>query len=221
MATSQPETPARKLRWYQYSLRSLLILMLVASFGMSWIAVRMKRARQQKEAVKEIEKAGGWVIYDYEVDEFFTPLSSPVPPGPIWLRNHLGEHFFASVVEVHFASSPTRDCLVHLKGLTQLRWLDLQGTRVTDASLEHLKELKQLQVLGLDGANVTDAGLRHLKGLTRLEMLSLNDTQVTDACLEYLKGLTHLWRLELHRTNVTDEGENALQRALSECEILR
>ena len=35
--------------------------------------------------------------------------------------------------------------LVHLKGLTQLQWLDLAETKVTDAGLVHLKGLTQLQ----------------------------------------------------------------------------
>jgi hypothetical protein len=56
MATSQPEAPARKLRWFQYSLRSLMLLVLVVSVGMSWVAVKMKRARQQDKAVEEIKK---------------------------------------------------------------------------------------------------------------------------------------------------------------------
>jgi hypothetical protein len=39
-------------RWFQYSLRSLLLPMLLASIGMSWVAVRLQRARWQKEAVQ-------------------------------------------------------------------------------------------------------------------------------------------------------------------------
>jgi hypothetical protein len=222
MATSQPESPARKLRWFQYSLRSLLLLVLLVSLGMSWVAVRMKRTRQQDEAVEEITKFGGWALYDYQNGQFGDVRPTAEPPGPAWLRNLLGENFFATVVEVHFASPLLTDRgLEHLKGLSQLRWLDLPGTQVTDSGLEHLKGLKQLQILSLNDTKVTDAGLQHLKGLPQLEWLDLDGTQVTDAGLEHLKGLTHLWRLTLHRTNVTDQGENRLQRALPECEILR
>ena len=72
---------------------------------MSWFAVRMKRARQQEEAVEEIKKLGGQVQYDYEVQKSGNRLPGGGPPGPAWLRNLLGEYFFAAVVLVSFPSS--------------------------------------------------------------------------------------------------------------------
>ena len=48
-------------------------------------------------------------------------------------------------------------------GLTQLQWLNLYGTRVTDAGLQHLKGLTRLQSLDLTGSAVTAAGVRDLK----------------------------------------------------------
>ena len=52
--------------------------------------------------------------------------------------------------------------------------------QVTDAGLEHLKGLANLRVLQLLNTKVTDAGLEHLKGLTSLRDLHLWNTQVTD-----------------------------------------
>ncbi len=196
MATPQPEAPARKLRWYQYSLRSLLLFLLLVSLGMSWVAVRMKRARRQEGAVEEIEKFGGWARYDYEVQQSNRPLPSAGPPGPAWLRNLLGEHFFATVVDVHLA-----------------------GTQITDASLERLKRLTQLQTLDLWETKITDAGLEHLEGLTQLQVLDLWRAHVTDAGLKHLKGLTQLQTLGLCETKVTYEGVKGLQQAMPKCRI--
>ena len=42
-----------------------MLLVLLASLGMSWYAVRAKKAREQKAAVEEIRKLGGMVHYDY------------------------------------------------------------------------------------------------------------------------------------------------------------
>ena len=50
---------------FQFSIRSLLLLAVVVAIPCSWLAVEMKRARKQREAVEEIEKAGGTVSYDY------------------------------------------------------------------------------------------------------------------------------------------------------------
>jgi hypothetical protein len=44
---TQPAAPGPKLRWYQYTLRSLLLLMLAVSIVFSWLAVRWQRQREQ------------------------------------------------------------------------------------------------------------------------------------------------------------------------------
>ena len=68
---------------------------------------------------------------------------------------------------------------------------------VTDAGLKHVKGLTQLRDLYLDETKITDAGLEDLRGLTELRTLCLGDTQVTDAGLANLKGLTQLQELLL------------------------
>ncbi len=130
--------PARKLRWFQYSLRSLLLLTLLVSLVMSCVAVRMQRARRQDEAVEEIEKLGGQVQYDYEAQ-------GVNPPGPAWLRNLLGENFFATVVAVDLSLQQVTDAgLEHLKGLTQIQTLCLVQTMVTDEGVKKLQRLAEV-----------------------------------------------------------------------------
>ena len=51
--------------------------------------------------------------------------------------------------------------------------------RVTDTGLAHLKGLTNLRELNLSSCEVTDAGLVHRKGLTKLNSLDLWGTQVT------------------------------------------
>ena len=103
-AMSQTRKPRRRFR-FQYSLRSLMLLVLLASLGMSWYAVRAKKAREQKAAVEEIRKLGGMVHYDY-LGGVRSSRPRADPPGPAWLRNLLGDDFVATVVEVRF-HSPT------------------------------------------------------------------------------------------------------------------
>ncbi len=132
------ETQKPRRRWFQYSLRSLFLVTFLASLGMSWFAVRMKRAREQNAAVEEIKRLGGAVLYDYQA-------KMAGPPEPAWLRNLLGEDFFATVVEAHvFVDTAS----AHLKGLRQLQTLEL--VNVTDAGLENLKGLRQLQYLQIN-----------------------------------------------------------------------
>ena len=118
-------------------------------------------------------------------------------------------------------SSTTDEQLAEkLKGLENLKPLDLSYTKITDAGLVHLKGLPNLEELDLVGCyKITDAGLVHLKGLTKLEYLNLSYTNITDAGLEHLKGLTKLERLGLRETNITDAGVKSLKEALPDCKI--
>ena len=53
--------------------------------------------------------------------------------------------------------------LEHLKGMTSLQYLLLNGTNVSDAGLERLTGMKSLQWLLLDGTNVSDEGVKKLQ----------------------------------------------------------
>jgi len=186
---------------FQYSLRTLLVVVLLASIGLSWFTVKMHQANKQAEVVAAILDAGGEVAYDYQEG----PRKGIGPPA--WLRKLLGDDFFGDVVAVaawkpHFGDAELRQ----LKSLTELEQLFLRKTWATDGGLEHISGLTKLRALSLAGTQVTDAGLKHIKGLANLESLLLGDTQVSDAGLEHLKGLTNLAELQLDRTQVTGAG---------------
>ncbi len=225
MTTSSP-----KLRWFQYSLRTLLVVVTLCALLCSWLAVAMRQARRERQAAAAFEELGGQASW-YEP-----------PDGTRWLRSRLGDHFLGSIHSVNLANSKiTGAGLENLKVLDQLQNLDLYGTQVTDAGLENLKghrlrnlDLRETKVTdaGLEslkglnllsnlrlGTQVTDAGLENLKGLTELHTLGLNKTQVTDAGLEHLQGLDRLRYLDLRDTKVTDAGVMKLQQALPNCNI--
>jgi hypothetical protein len=189
--------PKPNRRWYQFSLRTLLVFVLLASLGASWLAVRLHHARRQRDAVIAIRAAGGTVGYDYEVDKTnMFIVQEAEPPAPPWLEWLFGDDFFADVVLV-----------------------DVYEPDFGDADVEHLKDLTELRSLQLSSTQVTDAGLEHLKGLANLTDLRLHHTQVTDAGLEHLRGLTKLKALYIPFTRVTSKGVERLQRALPNCEI--
>jgi hypothetical protein len=204
-------------RRFQFSLRSLLVFVLLCAVVSSWFAVRMKQAREQREVLEIIVvRLGGTIVYDH------WEMVGPALPRAASSRKLLGADFFSDVFLLYLDGTQVTDAgLEHLKGLTALQGLSLDGTQVTDAGLEHLKGLTALQGLYLDGTQVTDAGLEHLKGLTALQWLYLDGTQVTDAGLEHLKGLTALQELWLGDTQVTDAGLEHLQglRSLEEVDL--
>ncbi len=215
-------------RWrLQFSIRSMLVLTVAVAVPCSWLAVEMKKAREQHDAVEEIGDSAGWVGYDFEEDSAPTLAE---PRGPAWLRNLLGGDFFNNVVDAGLDGPDTDAQMKHLKGLPQLHKLDLGGPQITDAGLKHLAGLTHLQVLGLDhdtqisdagwqclgglnqlqelrvGPRLTDAGLKHLAGLTQLQVLVLDDTQISDVGLQRLGGLNQLQELRVCGTIVTGAG---------------
>jgi hypothetical protein len=65
--------------------------------------------------------------------------------------------------------------------------VDLSNKSNTDDVLVHLQELRQLRFLFLDGAKITDAGLVHLRRLSQLQTLDVRNTKVTDQGVKKLQ----------------------------------
>ena len=93
------EMPRPRRRKFQYSLRSLCLVMLLACIGMSWLGDKIQKARRQREIVEEIQKVGGGAYYDYQADWVRTGAQ---PLSPRWLRHLLGDDFFWNVDYVNF-----------------------------------------------------------------------------------------------------------------------
>jgi hypothetical protein len=147
--------------------------MLLASLGMSWVAVTIQGYRRQRDAARAIKEAGGHVIWRKK------------PPAlAILLRDNSLRDVFA----VNFVETEATDAsLQHLEALTGLRNLVIRGQKVTDAGIAHLKGLHQLDCLILDCPNVTDAGLTFLQGFHQLTLLGLNHTKVSDEGVKILQ----------------------------------
>jgi hypothetical protein len=235
--TARPQAKPRR-RWYQYTLRTLLIVVTLAGCGLGWLGFKVRQSHRRQAAVEAIKRSGGRVAYDYE------RVKNAKAPGPDWLRRLLGEDFFSSVsVVVLHGSDITKAALIplddlpdvqlldltysnvgdggleHIKGLSQLHGLSLAASNISDAGMVHLMALNELQYLDLRATSISDAGVERLKGLSQLTKLFLAQTRVGDAGLPYLKGLTRLQILNLWETNVTAAGVKDLQASLPNCKI--
>jgi hypothetical protein len=149
-----------------------------------------------RRAAEWVLSLGGTVKVRHDGKEMGIQAAKDLPPTPF------------EVVSVDISNNQKVDDagMEHLKGLTSLTLLHLNGTRVSDTGLAHFKGLTNLTSLRLDGTQVSDAGLVHLKGLSKLTMLALSDTPVSGAGLEHLKGLRNLTELYLQNNQVSDEG---------------
>jgi hypothetical protein len=212
---SEGPTVRRWRKRVRFSIRALLVVVLVIAAGLGWL---VRGARIQREAVAAINRARGSVKYDWEQH-----AGPGKPRAPKWLEDLLGVDYFEHVTEVELSpsSKSTHDVLLQVENLHQLDRLNLDGTSVSDSDLAILKRLGNLSYLSLYLTKVSDAGLAQLKGLTALASLDLHGTKITDLALAHIKGMTSLRMLRLHRTQVTDAGINELERALPSLTIVR
>jgi hypothetical protein len=147
--------------------------------------------------------------------------------GPDWLRSRVGDELMKVLdepKEIAVLKTPPEfgDQDLHpIVGLTDLRYLHLENTRVSDEGLNYLAGLEELNLLGLSGTDVGDDGLKYLDGLANLHILWLDSTRTSDEGLVHLAGLTQLRTVRLENTLVSDEGVAQLQRALPDCTIYR
>lgn len=103
---------------------------------------------------------------------------------------------------------------------TQLVWLKLGDTDISDGALAQVAKLRNLQKLHLEQTKITDAGLKQLKELPYLEYLNLYGTGITDAGLTELAALKHLKTVYLWQTKVTDQGVANLKKALPDLDVV-
>jgi hypothetical protein len=83
--------PNPKRHFLRFTLRTLLLLMLIVCVALEW---KVERVRKQREAVTWVQKSGGGVNYDYQRDDNGQPIPDAEPPGPKWLIKTLGIDFF-------------------------------------------------------------------------------------------------------------------------------
>jgi hypothetical protein len=194
-------------RRFQFSIRSIFVLVLAIAIPSGWLAVERERALRQGEFVERIHKLGGAEWYDWYIGADGDTVPTARQPGPEWLWNLLGGDFFRRIGGLYLSDSKITDSnLDELKGLTRLQFLGLNNTQVTDAGLVRLKGLTSIQILWLGNTKITDAGLDFVKGFTHLRILYLDGTQVTDVGLLRLKELRELQHLGLRGTKITDAG---------------
>jgi hypothetical protein len=139
----------------------------------------------EKSAIAAIEKLGGRVLYvakdskEYNVtitknlfnkEKGFTGADAK-------LLAELG-----NAVEISFQHPDADDSwIAPIRGLSKLKRLHLEKTKITDKALDAVGAIGSLEYLNLYKTAVTDGGLGKLKNLKKLKTLYLWQTKVTEA----------------------------------------
>lgn len=128
----------RSVGWrFQFSLQSVLLLMVVVSCAASCYGIHYRRALPQHQAVATFGRFKP-IVYENGDD--------------VWLVD-----FKACALK------PGDDDLAALAALPNLEYVHLDGAPITDAGLKHLRTLKKLKMVTLSNTKVTQTGVDELK----------------------------------------------------------
>jgi len=151
--------PKPKRRWYQFSLRTLLVVVLVLSPFFAWVGWELEKTRREQAVVGTIEAFGGWVEYHEpnlppRIAQYFRRTQKVDMQLP-----------FSVTRDGSLAFHPTIDdnSMTLFEGFTGLEELNLQWTDITDSGLEHLRGLTNLKKLDLSASRVTPEGVEELR----------------------------------------------------------
>lgn len=139
----------------------------------------------EKSAIAKIESLGGRVLYIAKDSKNYSVtitkgLFDKKKGFTVDDAKLLSE--LKNAVEISFQNPDVADqWVVPLKGLTGLKKLHLEKTKVTDKVFDTVSSLGGLEYLNLYKTGVTDAGLDKLKGLKKLKSLYLWQTKITEA----------------------------------------
>jgi hypothetical protein len=231
MEIPQPAAQPPKLRWFQYRLRSLFILTFLVAIACSWFAVKMNRAKRQKEFRNLLAGIGYQSQFDFDGEIMELSYHPRNRPYPGWLEDLLGMDFLYDLTAIgrpieYFPRNSTHprnqlsDAEMHrIKELSKLRDLAIPNSIITDVGLESLQGLAQLGFLDLSQTAITDRGLESLRNMNDLEVLCLQETQVSDPGMCRLIHMRKLRVLDLTDTKITDAGLKFVSR-LTQLEYL-
>jgi hypothetical protein len=130
-----------KVRLPRFAVATALLVVVVA-----WLQVGLPMYRQQP-AIRAIRQAGGFVGVE--------------PDGPEWNSDwtRFGQATVVGLTNKQFNDADAV-CLATLK---HAKVMVLLGTQITDVTLEHLKELTNLQYLDVRETRVTESGVAELQ----------------------------------------------------------
>jgi hypothetical protein len=205
------DTSKPRRRWLQFSLRGVLLLMLVVALGLGWITNERRKVWLEDRAVEKIEGLGGHVTRSldsrYQEGRFL---------GMLPLRMLLfGRTVDFPVSSVKLPCCTDLNVMRHFRDTRALRAVELPGCLIGDDEILQLVMCKDLETLDLSATNITDAGVAQLGSLPHLSSVKLDHTAVTGNGLNAFAG-HGLKHLSIRNTAIPEEAAAQFRAAHAE-----
>jgi hypothetical protein len=208
--SEQSEPPSRPIgrRPLTFSLRTLLIVMVVASLALAFIAHPLYQWRQQELLIKEIHKRSPSRTIEYgngSKKSAWVEVLTISQASDVWLLREHKLPMFSGLTYLHLCESKTvnRD-LANLAGCNRLRDLHLSGQQFTDEAIEHLRSLPRLQAISMDRCSLTRHGFKEISAMGNIKYINLFEMPVTDAEVAALSTIPNLRALSFYKAHTTD-----------------
>lgn len=175
-------------RRLQFTVRTLLFLMLLVALAGSYLEWVRSKYREQAAAAAEIECLGG-KVYTH--------------PRPGRLRRWLiGPELYVEVERVDFDFSDLFNTINIVDG--EIRKPDDNDCGYKPGVGKILAKFYALEELSADGYTLHNEDIAAMRGLAKLRVLFLQGANVTDACLKLMDGFPNLEYLTID--GITDQG---------------
>jgi hypothetical protein len=244
-SAAPPVRPNVRRRWWQYSLRLLLVFVTLVACAAAWLGMHVRRCRREEVATRYLASLNAQVNVGYGSpfrDDNTWGGEAFFQGGPAWLTKLLGVDIYRTVTGLNcyaggnrfsYGRGPDGQLRIDRKyvsgladkdlevvgKLAHLRYLQLEAHPVTDRGVRHLARLSELRVLNLGNTAISDDAVRVVAALPRLRELNVSRTDVTDACLDYLADSPSLRKLNVTITNVSEQAIVSFRRSLPGCEV--
>jgi len=190
--------PREQRRWLRFSLRTLLLLTLLAALPLAWLGREVQRYRDERTAIEKFVALGG-------------SIDSYGPIGPAWLRNMLGERFadfFNSPRGVSLSGATLSDEEgAWLSQFRHLIGLSMEGCTLSDRAVAAIGVHRELTGLVLRRSTFNNETLHEsLMSLEKLELVEFSNTSFDDAGFECFGHMPNLKNIYLRGSRVRGPG---------------
>lgn len=191
-------------RFFQFRMRTLLIVATLLCVALAFIVVPARRHRQ---AVLELRQHGIVVDYEHTIEHF----------NPTWSQVWLGCDFRQPVLSVIVARPLTeRDWQLIL--ICQPPHFSIETKHGGDRDLARLTGLRSLEALTFKSPLVTDQNIKDITKISQLHSLEIRTKRFMGGALVRLSALHQLRHLSLYGT-IQKEDLTELKTALPQCHV--
>lgn len=226
MATRNPASRKTRSNWRILGLLCAILLVFASGRIAGWYFQRKELVDAQSNLIQAVETLNGQYYFDYELQSDGT-LSKSSPPH--WLASWVGNDWLHDVFYVTVANvspgdpnaqrvaNPTRvdDKFLRLFENTNVRWIALNGSAVTDSGIQQLSNSIALEKIWLSQTAISDQAVAALSQSNRLDEVALESTQISDISLRHLAKSPTLQTLSIGGNAFTERGLENLSTAVN------